>query len=89
MLASIFALAFGLSSVYNGVDLSLGMAAQTQEGNPGRYQMVAPIGVLRLGTKPHQNFRLFAQHMSSIPDRYDQLGVNVMGAEITVHIGEK
>ena len=94
MLESIFILAFGMSSVYHGVDLSLGMAAQTQEGDHKTrrtrqsYEMENPIGEVRIETKPHQNVRLFAQHLSSIPDSQDGTGLNMVGAEITVHIGK-
>jgi len=89
MLESIFAMAFILSGVNHGIDLSLGMAAQTKEGSPGQYQMADPIGEVRIETKPHQYIGLFAQHLSSIPDQHDQNGLNIVGAEFTVHIGGK
>ena len=88
MIESIFAIAFGLSSIYNGADLSIGMGAQTKEGSAYPYRMRTPLGLVKIETSPRNNFRLFAQHISSIPDTHDGSGINLVGAEFTVHIGK-
>lgn len=89
MIILIFLLPFLLSSVNNGVYVSVGVSTiMTEPSIIDDFK--TPIGILKLSTELREGTRLFIRHASSIPSTSDNLpggGMNEAGIEFTYYIG--
>ncbi len=78
-------LIFCLSVFNNGADVSIGVAMDDDYND----SVISPIGTLRVETPISNNVRMYGMHQSSLPDPYDNRGLNTVGIELTVHIDGK
>ena len=85
---TIAGIAFFLSGLTNGAELTVGTGFATQND-----VFINPIGIIRLEVPAYQEqnwgLMLKATHLSSIPDRYDHANgteINMASIEFTVRI---
>ncbi len=59
------------------------MAWEKANGEHTGGHFASPVGMVELSWRPSPNLDLFVRHLSSLPDRTDNFGVNLMGLRVS------